>query len=75
MEDISKFDAEWILEDDPQVLTGEELDRYRKGLVPNDKEISNAMNGNVSLFLYIIHTCNSRFFPICSNFWRMELFR
>jgi hypothetical protein len=38
---ISKFVAEWILEDDPQVLIGEELDRYRKGLVPNDEEIRN----------------------------------
>jgi hypothetical protein len=50
MEDISKFDAEWILEDDPQVLNMEELDRYRKGLMPNDQEMCNTINGNVSIF-------------------------
>jgi hypothetical protein len=53
LEDIGKFDEDWILEDDPQVLN-EEIERYRKCLVPNDKEICNAiaMNGNVSL-LYL----------------------
>jgi hypothetical protein len=51
LEDIGKFAEDWILEDDPQVLNVEEIERYRKGLVPNDKEICNAiaMNGNVSL--------------------------
>lgn len=44
MEDISKFDAQWILEDDPQVLNAKKLDRFRKGLMPNDQEICNAMN-------------------------------
>jgi hypothetical protein len=54
LEDIGKFAEDWILEDDPQVLNVEEIERYRKGLVPNDKEILNAiaMNGNVSL-LYL----------------------
>lgn len=43
MEDIGKFAEEWILEDDPQVLNVEELNRYREGLVPNDDEICNAI--------------------------------
>ena len=50
LEDISKFDEEWIFEDDPQELNMEEIDRYRKGLMPNDTEVCNAiaMNGNIS---------------------------
>ena len=50
LEDIAKFDEEWIFEDDPQELNVEEIDRYRKGLMPNDTEMCNAiaMNGNIS---------------------------
>jgi hypothetical protein len=51
LEDIAKFDEDWILEDDPQVLNVEENNRCQKGLVPNDKEICNAIviNGDGSL--------------------------
>jgi hypothetical protein len=33
LEDIGKFDEDWIFEDDPQVLNGKEIDRYRKVLI------------------------------------------
>jgi hypothetical protein len=33
LEDIGNFDEDWIFEDDPQALNGEEIDRYRKGLI------------------------------------------
>lgn len=46
LEDIAKFDEEWIFEEDPQELNGEEIDRYRKGLMPNDTEICNAIAMN-----------------------------
>ena len=50
LEDISNFDEEWIFEDDPQELNVEEIDRYRKDLMPNDTEMCNAiaMNGNIA---------------------------
>jgi hypothetical protein len=60
MEDISKFDAEWILEEDPQVLIGEELDRYRKGLVPNDEAIRNAGDEEGGLVFKTMPTTTAR---------------
>ena len=49
LEDIGKFDENWILEDDPIVLSVEEIELFRKGCTPhdNDSEIICNMNGNV----------------------------
>lgn len=50
LEDIGKFDENWILEDDPVVLSVEEMELFRKGCAhDNDIEINYNMHGNVSI--------------------------
>lgn len=46
LEDIGKFAEDWIFEDDPQVLNGEEIGVYRKNLESDDTEIRNSMAMN-----------------------------
>lgn len=73
LEDIGKFDENWILEDDPIVLSVEEIELFRKGCTPhdNDSEINCNMNGNVS-----IHSLGHffRYLPIIPDFEHINFY-